>query len=871
MGEGRARRPRLPLVRDLRPQVACGVRCHSVAGAARGASGRGVAVAAGAMAAALVPALWGTPMQESPSADPPPQRQPADLLLRGPSVPPNSSNVLAGSFAWERGGFTDPIGCAATGDGRFIVADSCGLVHAVSAADGTTLWSVDRGAGGQFVRPASVAPYGDGAVLVSDPARRTVAILSTDDGADLGAWPADGELRRVWDGFGLMPGKIASAAGPGDVPRVVVADARAPGRLAVCDGETHRLVPLPFVPSGIAIAADGSIMATDRDGHRVVRIDADALADPASQAQLSSWGGRGPYPGLLNSPRGLCAAGPWILVADEHNHRIARSDVHGAGKLAYGQHAVRPRAGGGKVHYPVDVAYDAQSGHALVCEPFERRIQAYRVNLDPEPAEVRVVLPSLEGVQSHFGAGADADGQRLVMQDPESASVVIFDLSLDAPAHVATLGMGGSKPHEFVRISSIAMSGGGALICIADDGARRLSLWSLGPREDTLRFNPFAGRLLSTRSYESIGLQPSECVADAVATGDGFLLLVGADAAGTDAPRAIMLDHLLDSPVPRALASAGDGRWSPRAIASDEAGERITWIARRADAPAGAPMRYVLVGKGARELDAQDPVDLCVAPDGRALVVDRAGDRVIVVPQEPSAESEAAWGGRGAADGMLWLPAGIVRYGDIAYVIDAGNHRGQAFRLDGTWLSTFGLGRSYTRPRSEAEVLGLPGATRGGSSAAAAPAATPPVPVAARPVPQQVLERLWWTGPHSGDAVTAPVRSGAGGYWIRARIASEAPLPDASTPPLRRPFTLSIEAFADQECTRPYEADAALIDSWMPHHRHGMNVAPRIVAEGPGRWRAEGMMMHMSGLWEIDVDLIRGGRSERAQWMVELP
>jgi hypothetical protein len=462
--------------------------------------------------------------------------------------------------------------------------------------------------------------------------------------------------------------------------------------------------------------------------------------------------------------------------------------------------------------------------------------------------------------------------------------------------------MGGTKPHEFVRISSIALSGGGALICVADDGARRISLWSLGPREDTLRFDPFAGRLVSTRSYESIGLSPSECVADAVATADGFLILVGTGVSGTDAPRAVELDHLLDSPVQRTLESPGEGRWLPRAIASDTDGVRITWIARRADAPAGAPMRCVLVGGGVRELDAQDPVDLCITADGRALVVDRLGDAVIVVPAPSRAEAtgaratptedapaaaraagdtlpdaggarDAVWGGRGAADGGLWLPAGIVRHGDVAYVIDAGNHRGQAFRLDGTWLSTFGLGRSYTRPRSEAEVLGLPGAGRGDARDArdAPAAATPPRPVVTRPVPTRVTDRLWWSAPKGGDAAVVPVRSGAGGFWIRARMASEAPSPDSSTPPLRRPFTLSIEAFEDAECTRPYEADSALVDSWMPHHRHGMNVAPRIVQEGPGRWRAEGMLMHMSGLWEIDVDLVRGGRSERAQWMVELP
>ena len=123
----------------------------------------------------------------------------------------------------------------------------------------------------------------------------------------------------------------------------------------------------------------------------------------------------------------------------------------------------------------------------------------------------------------------------------------------------------------------------------------------------------------------------------------------------------------------------------------------------------------------------------------------------------------------------------------------------------------------------------------------------------------------------SGDAVGAPVRSNGGTFWLRARLESESPTADASTPPLRRPFSLLIEAFEDAECTRPFVSESAIIDSWMPHHRHGMNVAPRITSEGPGRWRAEGMLMHMSGLWEVDVDLAREGRSERAQWMVELP
>ncbi|MBU3729598.1 MAG: hypothetical protein FGM37_10190, partial [Phycisphaerales bacterium] len=197
-----------------------------------------------------------------------PSRQVADGLLRGPSVPPNSSNVLAGAFAWERDGFVEPMACASAGDGRFVVADACGVVRAMSAADGSTLWSADRGGGGALVRPVSVACYGDGAVLVSDPARGIVAMLSAVDGSDLGAWPAEGALRRAWDSASIVPGAIASAAGPSDVPRVVVADANAPGRVLVCDGDAVRLLDVPFVASGAAIAADGSIVLSDRDGHR---------------------------------------------------------------------------------------------------------------------------------------------------------------------------------------------------------------------------------------------------------------------------------------------------------------------------------------------------------------------------------------------------------------------------------------------------------------------------------------------------------------------------------------------------------------------------------------------------------------------------
>jgi len=49
------------------------------------------------------------------------------------------------------------------------------------------------------------------------------------------------------------------------------------------------------------------------------------------------------------------------------------------------------------------------------------------------------------------------------------------------------------------------------------------------------------------------------------------------------------------------------------------------------------------------------------------------------------------------------------------------------------------------------------------------------------------------------------------------------------------------------------------IDATMPEHRHGMNYKPSITVTGPGRFRAEGLLFHMPGRWEMIFDLRREG------------
>jgi hypothetical protein len=52
------------------------------------------------------------------------------------------------------------------------------------------------------------------------------------------------------------------------------------------------------------------------------------------------------------------------------------------------------------------------------------------------------------------------------------------------------------------------------------------------------------------------------------------------------------------------------------------------------------------------------------------------------------------------------------------------------------------------------------------------------------------------------------------------------------------------------------------VDAQMPEHRHGMNYKASVKAEGGGRYRAEGLMFHMAGRWELLFEL-RGAETER--------
>lgn len=64
---------------------------------------------------------------------------------------------------------------------------------------------------------------------------------------------------------------------------------------------------------------------------------------------------------------------------------------------------------------------------------------------------------------------------------------------------------------------------------------------------------------------------------------------------------------------------------------------------------------------------------------------------------------------------------------------------------------------------------------------------------------------------------------------------------------------------------------AVRVDASMPAHRHGMNYRTGITPTGSGTYRAEGLMFHMAGQWELTFDVVAGTTTERLASPIALP
>ena len=105
-----------------------------------------------------------------------------------------------------------------------------------------------------------------------------------------------------------------------------------------------------------------------------------------------------------------------------------------------------------------------------------------------------------------------------------------------------------------------------------------------------------------------------------------------------------------------------------------------------------------------------------------------------------------------------------------------------------------------------------------------------------------------------------PLDLGRGSGWV---VFSDHYMIAFRPDPLRievgAPFSLILNI-----CTKSNQpAELVELEATMPEHKHGMNYKPTIVAGKDGRYRADGLLFHMPGRWELNFDVRSGEEIER--------
>lgn len=106
-----------------------------------------------------------------------------------------------------------------------------------------------------------------------------------------------------------------------------------------------------------------------------------------------------------------------------------------------------------------------------------------------------------------------------------------------------------------------------------------------------------------------------------------------------------------------------------------------------------------------------------------------------------------------------------------------------------------------------------------------------------------------------GAALGAGAQRAESAHYVVAFKPSPAPIA------VGRAFALDAEVCPKSAAPRP---TGLRVDAHMPDHRHGMNYRATVAPGGERRYRAEGLMFHMPGRWQLVFDVEAGTDVERA-------
>ena len=474
-------------------------------------------------------------------------------------------------------------------------------------------------------------------------------------------------------------------------------------------------------PRGLACTIDGSIYVADRL--------ADCLWYFASQPDgaLPERGVRigemGVNPGQFSAPSDIAirenGGERCLFVADELNHRVQLLDGRGGFLGFFGMHALIPRLGEGRIHYPRSVALGADGVLLAVAEAFEDRVQFFRLTSVPTPPSG---TKSVELISSHFGSDIACADDLLAVVDVESEAVAVLDARTTPPIHMSIMGGGGASPFRFQEVSALAIEPGATRVWIADRGHDRVDVydiaWNRSKDPVVDMFMPRLARSMElTRLMQQVPVPPVGVawrvpditdIAFDPQTRNQVLLLDSANLAiwTTDlrftGGNAEFLPKFARAPEEMALAADG------RIAVVDPVAQRVFLRAKSGEWTTIDRLGGIMFVR---------PCGVAFASNGELVVTDSARDACIV---QVGLGGARVVGERGVLDEQFWDPQAIAASSNGLLVIDRGNHRFQRFGEGFVWNLTGSLGRYHDRKRR-----GSPGG--------------PPVPsssLPARPIPE---------------------------------------------------------------------------------------------------------------------------------------
>ncbi len=469
------------------------------------------------------------------------------------------------------------------------------------------------------------------------------------------------------------------------------------GRLAIFDleGRFLREVGAQHLqrPRALCSLGEDRVAVVDSARAQVLVLDSEGNL-------VSEVGGWGWFPGQFSEPSDIAWHAGRLYVADRENQRLQVLSEQGEALYRIGTHAIVPREGDGKLHYPTHLALDAEGQRLAVAEPMDGRVQFFGLapgaKPAPNPRRPESVQPS-----PHYGPRWALAGQYLAIPEPESHRVRLFDLRLvpqEEPVEITQIGGFGASLGLFRNPGAVWLRRDPLTLWVADRGNQRLVevALDLDPSEP-LAQNLRAARFVRSLDWaawnaglpEAQRLPETPRVEDLVRLEDGRMLVLC-----WNNRQVLVLDdqarlvRKLPGPKPMSL-------FAPRAIAWHPASQQMALV----DEGSAAAWLVDLKGENPRPFGVAElrrPTGIGFRANGNVLVIDRALNEWL--EYSPQGELIQRRFGRGLGREELWGPTDFaLDEQDRLFVLDHGNHRGMVFGPKGEWLAAFGS-RLYTRP-----------------------------------------------------------------------------------------------------------------------------------------------------------------------------